>query len=49
MLEAEGLVTVQRGNRGGAVVHAPDATGAAFTVGLVLESQRTSSETWGTL
>jgi DNA-binding FadR family transcriptional regulator len=42
MLEAEGLVTVQRGNRGGAVVHAPDATGAAFTVGLVLESQRTA-------
>ncbi len=42
MLEAEGLVTVQRGNRGGAVVHAPDATGAAFTLGLVLESQRTA-------
>jgi GntR family transcriptional repressor for pyruvate dehydrogenase complex len=41
MLEAEGLVTVQRGNRGGAVVHTPDATGAAFTLGLVLESQRT--------
>ncbi len=41
MLEAEGLVTVQRGNRGGAVVHAPDATGAAFTLGLVLESERT--------
>jgi GntR family transcriptional regulator, transcriptional repressor for pyruvate dehydrogenase complex len=42
MLEAEGLVTIQRGNRGGAVVHEPDATGAAFTVGLVLESQRTA-------
>lgn len=41
MLEAEGLVTVQRGNRGGAVVHSPDATGAAFTIGLVLERQRT--------
>jgi DNA-binding FadR family transcriptional regulator len=42
MLEAEGLLTVQRGNRGGAVVHGPDSTGAAFTVGLVLESQRTA-------
>jgi GntR family transcriptional repressor for pyruvate dehydrogenase complex len=42
MLEAEGLVTVQRGNRGGAVVHSPDATCAAFTIGLVLERQRTS-------
>ena len=41
MLEAEGLVTVQRGNRGGAIVHSPDATGAAFTIGLVLERQRT--------
>ncbi len=47
MLEAEGLVTVQRGNRGGAVVHSPDATAAAFTVGLVLESQRTPLEDVG--
>lgn len=42
MLEAEGLVTVQGGNRGGAIVHSPDATGAALTMGLVLESRRTS-------
>jgi GntR family transcriptional regulator, transcriptional repressor for pyruvate dehydrogenase complex len=42
MLEAEGLVTVQRGNRGGAVVHSPDATCAAFTIGLVLERERTT-------
>ena len=42
MLEAEGLVTVQSGNRGGAIVHSPDATGAALTIGLVLESRRTT-------
>jgi GntR family transcriptional regulator, transcriptional repressor for pyruvate dehydrogenase complex len=42
MLEAEGLVTVQRGNRGGSVVHSPDPTCAAFTIGLVLERQRTA-------
>jgi GntR family transcriptional regulator, transcriptional repressor for pyruvate dehydrogenase complex len=41
MLEAEGLITVQRGNRGGSVVHSPDPTCAAFTIGLVLERQRT--------
>jgi GntR family transcriptional repressor for pyruvate dehydrogenase complex len=42
MLEAEGLVTVQSGNRGGAIVHSPDATTAALTIGLVLERRRTS-------
>jgi GntR family transcriptional regulator, transcriptional repressor for pyruvate dehydrogenase complex len=42
MLEAEGLITVQRGNRGGSVVHSPDPTCAAFTIGLVLQRQRTS-------
>jgi GntR family transcriptional repressor for pyruvate dehydrogenase complex len=42
VLEAEGLVTVQGQNRGGAIVHSPDATGAALTIGLVLESRRTS-------
>jgi DNA-binding FadR family transcriptional regulator len=41
VLEAEGLVTVQGGNRGGAIVHSPDAAGAALTIGLVLESRRT--------
>ena len=49
MLEAEGLVTVLRGNRGGAVVHSPDATGAAFTIGLVLERQRTALHDVGEL
>jgi GntR family transcriptional repressor for pyruvate dehydrogenase complex len=42
MLEAEGLVTVQSGNRGGAIVHSPDSTTAALTIGLVLERRRTS-------
>lgn len=42
MLEAEGLVTVQGGNRGGAIVHSPDSTAAALTIGLVLESRRTA-------
>ncbi len=41
MLEAEGLVTVQGGNRGGAIVHSPDSTTAALTIGLVLERRRT--------
>lgn len=36
ILEAEGLVTVRRGNRGGAVVHKPTQAHAAYTLGLVL-------------
>jgi GntR family transcriptional repressor for pyruvate dehydrogenase complex len=37
ILEAEGLISVRRGNRGGAVVHAPRAANAAHTLGLVLQ------------
>jgi DNA-binding FadR family transcriptional regulator len=37
ILEAEGLVTVQRGNRGGALVHVPTAAGAAYMIGLVMQ------------
>jgi GntR family transcriptional regulator, transcriptional repressor for pyruvate dehydrogenase complex len=42
ILETEGLVTVRRGNVGGAVVHAPRPDTAAYMLGLVLESQGTT-------
>jgi DNA-binding FadR family transcriptional regulator len=38
ILETEGLVFVRRGNRGGAVVHAPAKSSAAYMLGLVLQS-----------
>lgn len=38
ILETEGLVSVRRGNRGGAVVHAPARASAAYMLGLVLQS-----------
>ena len=39
VLETEGLVTVQRGNVGGARVHAPRADKVAYMLGLVLQHQ----------
>jgi DNA-binding FadR family transcriptional regulator len=39
ILEAEGLLSVQRGNVGGAVVHLPTPGNAAYTVGLVLQAR----------
>jgi GntR family transcriptional repressor for pyruvate dehydrogenase complex len=37
ILEAEGLTTVRRGNRGGAIVHTPKAENAAVMIGLTLQ------------
>jgi DNA-binding FadR family transcriptional regulator len=37
ILETEGLVTVRRGSVGGAEVHRPDATSAAYHMGLALQ------------
>jgi DNA-binding FadR family transcriptional regulator len=39
ILETEGLISVQRGNVGGAVVHRPQAAKAAYMLGLVLQSR----------
>jgi GntR family transcriptional regulator, transcriptional repressor for pyruvate dehydrogenase complex len=39
ILEAEGLITVRRGNIGGAVVHRPQARHVAYTLALVLEAR----------
>jgi len=41
MLESEGLITVQRGKVGGAIVHRPSYTTAASTLALVLRSHDT--------
>jgi len=38
ILEAEGLITVQRGNTGGAIVHRPQARHVATTLAVVLEA-----------
>ena len=40
ILEAEGLITVRRGNVGGAVVHQPQARHAAYTLALVLQARQ---------
>jgi GntR family transcriptional repressor for pyruvate dehydrogenase complex len=39
ILETEGLISIVRGNVGGAIVHAPRADGVAYMTALVLESQ----------
>jgi DNA-binding FadR family transcriptional regulator len=40
ILENEGLLTLRRGAVGGAVVHRPTAQGAAYMLGLILQSRR---------
>lgn len=42
ILEAEGLLSVQRGNVGGAIVRAPTARSSAYMFGLVLQSRHVS-------
>jgi len=39
ILETEGLITVLRGNTGGAVVHVPRSGSAAYMLGLVLQAK----------
>jgi DNA-binding FadR family transcriptional regulator len=39
ILEAEGLVTVRRGNMGGSLVHRPGAANVAYTLAMVLRSR----------
>jgi DNA-binding GntR family transcriptional regulator len=38
ILETEGLITVRRGNVGGAVVHRPQPSKAAYMLGLVMQA-----------
>lgn len=40
ILESEGLVTVRRGNTGGAVVHRPSPRHVAYTLGLVMAAEQ---------
>ncbi|HEX4863813.1 MAG TPA: FCD domain-containing protein, partial [Acidimicrobiales bacterium] len=47
ILETEGLVTVQRGNVGGAVVHLPNPGAVAYTLSLVLQARNVSLEDVG--
>ena len=47
-LESVGLVSVRRGNRGGAVVHAPAKTSAAYMLGLLLQSESVGVADLGT-
>src|ERR1700678_53452 len=43
ILETEGLVTVRRGNVGGAIIHRPATANVAYTLGMVLASKGVST------
>jgi DNA-binding FadR family transcriptional regulator len=47
ILETEGLISVRRGNVGGAIVHLPTARGVAYMMSLVLQVQQTSLDDVG--
>jgi DNA-binding FadR family transcriptional regulator len=47
ILETEGLISVRRGNVGGAEVHAPRTETAAYMLGLVLESKQVTLDDVG--
>jgi GntR family transcriptional regulator, transcriptional repressor for pyruvate dehydrogenase complex len=42
ILELEGLITIRRGNVGGALVHLPSPVDAAYSLALVLQARRVS-------
>jgi DNA-binding FadR family transcriptional regulator len=44
ILELEGLITVRRGNVGGAIVHRPTHRGAAYSLGLVFQDRSVKLE-----
>jgi GntR family transcriptional repressor for pyruvate dehydrogenase complex len=47
ILETERLISVRRGNVGGATVHAPKPDAAAYMLGLVLQTKRVTNEDVG--
>lgn len=44
ILEKEGLITIRRGNAGGAIVHSPNPESPAYPLGLVMQARRISIE-----
>jgi GntR family transcriptional repressor for pyruvate dehydrogenase complex len=47
VLESEGLITIRRGNQGGATVHSPDVDSASFSLGLSLQASATTIDELG--